>query len=121
MNVFAIGASKNIGYFAGLRLLSTSFSTTCKCRVFVDMSYCTDQGATVTYLLRSLGAFDNDSEMLHYIKEGKAILVRGDGLNAESVRGGWEKALEVGNGKVDVVLFTLGTPHILYISSEPIS
>ena len=30
MNVFVLGGSKNIGYFAGLRLLSTFFSTTFK-------------------------------------------------------------------------------------------
>ncbi len=111
MNVFAIGASKNIGYFAGLRLLSTHFSISFQCRVFANFSYCSDQGATITYLLRSPNAFDNDAEMLHFIKEGKVNLVRGDGLDAESIRNGWAKALEVGNGKVDVVLFTLGTSH----------
>ena len=50
--------------------------------------------------------------MCHFIQEGKAKLVRGDGLNAESIRDAWAKALELGNGKVDVVLFTLGTSHL---------
>ncbi|PIL28686.1 hypothetical protein GSI_08730 [Ganoderma sinense ZZ0214-1] len=88
MNVFAIGASKNIGYFAALRLLN--------------------QGATVTYLLRSVNTFDNNAEMLPFIKSGKAKLVHGDGLKPETIRDGWATAREAGNGKVDLVLFTLG-------------
>ncbi|EJF66355.1 hypothetical protein DICSQDRAFT_124332 [Dichomitus squalens LYAD-421 SS1] len=88
MHVYVLGGSKNIGYFAGLRLLK--------------------QGATITYLLRSPNTFDNDAEMQLYIQQGKAQLVRGDGLNLEDVRNGWQKALEAGNGKVDVVLFTIG-------------
>ena len=54
--------------------------------------------------------FDNDAEMQRYIKEGKAQLVRGDGLNLEDVRNGWQKSLEAGNGKVDAVIFTIGMP-----------
>ena len=46
--------------------------------------------------------------MQPFIKEGKAKLVHGDGLKAETIRNGWATALEAGNGKVDVVLFTLG-------------
>ncbi|KAM5546199.1 hypothetical protein V8D89_000325 [Ganoderma adspersum] len=87
MNMFAIGVSKNIGYFAALRLLN--------------------QGATVTYLLCSPNVFDNDVEMLPFIKDGKAKLIPGDGLKAETIHNGWATTLEAGNGKVDIVLFTL--------------
>ena len=50
--------------------------------------------------------------MQPFIKDGKAKLVYGDGLKAETIRNGWATALEAGNGKVDVVLFTLGASHL---------
>ncbi|RPD58980.1 hypothetical protein L226DRAFT_510763 [Lentinus tigrinus ALCF2SS1-7] len=88
MHAFILGGSKNIGYFAALRLLN--------------------QGATATFLLRSPSVFDNDEQMQPFIKDGKAHLVRGDALNQDDVRNAWQAATEAGGGKVDVVLFTVG-------------
>ncbi|KAI0374588.1 hypothetical protein BV20DRAFT_378634 [Pilatotrama ljubarskyi] len=88
MHVFVLGGSKNIGYYAALRLL--------------------DQGASVTFLLRKTSVFDNDERIQPYIKQGKAYLVAGDALNFDDVEKGWEAAVEAGNGTIDFVLFTIG-------------
>ncbi|KAI0050849.1 hypothetical protein FA95DRAFT_1676363 [Auriscalpium vulgare] len=63
MKVFAVGASRNIGYYASLRLLK--------------------QQATVTFLLRNPGAFDSDPKIQEYVQKGTARLVKGDALNKE--------------------------------------
>lgn len=91
LNVYAIGASRNIGYFAAIRLL--------------------DAGATITFLFRSAST---DETIKKFAEEGKAHVVKGDALIENDVRLGWEKALE--HGPVDFVLFTVGgTPkfHLL--------
>ncbi|KAI8982943.1 hypothetical protein BD414DRAFT_491666 [Trametes punicea] len=88
MHAFVLGGSKNIGYYAALRLL--------------------EQGATVTFLLRRTSVFDDDEQMKPYLKTGKATLVAGDGLKIDNVQKGWEAALDAGNGSVDLVLFTIG-------------
>ncbi|KAA1479486.1 hypothetical protein DENSPDRAFT_846263 [Dentipellis sp. KUC8613] len=89
-NVYALGASRNIGYYASLRLLK--------------------KGATVTFLLRNPSIFDNDADIQPYIKEGKARLVKGDALNREDVAAGWTSAGQV--GPIDLLLFTVGgTPN----------
>ncbi|KAF7794295.1 hypothetical protein EIP86_005428 [Pleurotus ostreatoroseus] len=88
MNVFALGASRNIGYHSAIRLL--------------------EKGATVTFLLRSPGVFDTDTTIQRYLQSGHARLVQGDALNIEDVANGWEKALEVPSRHVDLVLFTVG-------------
>ncbi|KZT00053.1 uncharacterized protein LAESUDRAFT_745958 [Laetiporus sulphureus 93-53] len=88
MNVFAIGASRNIGYFAALRLLA--------------------QGATVTFFLRSPSVFDQDKAIQEFVSSGKARLVKGDALNADDVRRGWETAQNGGTDRVDLLLFTVG-------------
>ncbi|KAI0934917.1 hypothetical protein AcV5_006607 [Taiwanofungus camphoratus] len=88
MNVYAIGASRNIGYYASVRLL--------------------EKGATVTMLLRSPSTFDHDSSIQSYVKSGKARLVKGDALNAADVQRGWESAMEASEGRVDLVLFSVG-------------
>jgi len=94
MNVLAVGASRNIGYYASLRLL--------------------EKGATVTFLLRSPSAFDGDSTIQGYVASGKAHLVKGDGLKTDDVRHSWEVAQSLGtDGRVDLVVFTVGTPLIL--------
>ncbi|KAL0946448.1 hypothetical protein HGRIS_012671 [Hohenbuehelia grisea] len=85
-NVFAVGASKNIGYFTSLRLLAA--------------------GANITFLLRSTSAFDNDEKMQGYIKSGKAHLVKGDGLVREDVQKAWTAASK--HGPIDLLLFTVG-------------
>ncbi|KAI0820179.1 hypothetical protein BC628DRAFT_1423116 [Trametes gibbosa] len=89
MNAFVLGGSKNIGYYAAVRLL--------------------DQGASVTFLLRKTSAFDDDEKIQSYVSKGKARLVSGDALNIEDVQKGWAAALELGNGSIDVVLSSIGS------------
>ncbi|KAJ7185378.1 hypothetical protein C8R46DRAFT_1207548 [Mycena filopes] len=89
LNILAVGASRNIGYFAALRLL--------------------EQGATVTFLLRSPAVFEKDQVIQGYGR--KARLVKGDATNEEDVRRAWDEA-----GVVDAVVFSVGgTPsfHLL--------
>jgi hypothetical protein len=64
-------------------------------------------GATVTFLLRSPAAFETDETIQKYVKEGKARLVKGDGLVKNEVKHGWDEAHEV--GPVDLLIFTVGT------------
>ncbi|KAH9848921.1 hypothetical protein C2E23DRAFT_738427 [Lenzites betulinus] len=89
MNVFVLGGSKNIGYYAAVRLL--------------------EQGSSVTFLLRKTSVFDTDEKIQSYISSGKARLVSGDALNIEDVQKGWEAALGLGNGSIDVVLSSIGS------------
>ncbi|KAI0347576.1 hypothetical protein BDW22DRAFT_670 [Trametopsis cervina] len=89
MNVYALGASKNIGYYATLRLLA--------------------KGATVTFLLRSPNVFKDDASMQPFITSGHARIVQGDALKAEDVAKGWQAALsDPQMPRVDLVLFTIG-------------
>jgi len=89
LKVLAMGASKNIGYYAASTLLQ--------------------KGATVTFLLRNPNCFDADQVMQSYVKSGKARLVAGDALNQEQVSAAWAKAGEGDRpGQVDVLLFTVG-------------
>ncbi|KAG9031166.1 hypothetical protein FS837_003090, partial [Tulasnella sp. UAMH 9824] len=60
MKVLAIGASRNIGYFAALNLLRA--------------------GNTIIFQLRNISAFDEDAEMRPFVKSGQAKLVKGDAL-----------------------------------------
>ncbi|VDB82686.1 unnamed protein product [Peniophora sp. CBMAI 1063] len=90
MKVYCIGGSRNIGYFASVRLL----------------------GHTVTFLLRSPSVFEEDETMQRYIRAGAARLVQGDALKKEDVQRGWQEAAKPMNGGdqsgVDILLFTLG-------------
>ncbi|KAG8809089.1 hypothetical protein FRC17_003624 [Serendipita sp. 399] len=86
MKIFALGASKNIGYLASQHMLAA--------------------GHTVVFLLRSTAVFDQDETMQAYIKAGKVILVKGDGLVKSDVENAWRKADE--GSPVDLVLFTVG-------------
>lgn len=89
MNVFAIGASQNIGYLTAVRIL--------------------EKGATVTFLLRRPSAFDGNDTMQHYIREGKARLVQGDALKIDDVARGWAEAQAASaTGDIDLVLFSVG-------------
>jgi len=89
MNVLTFGGSRNIGYYASLRLLR--------------------QGATVTFLLRSTGVFDSDQDMRPFIAQGKAILVEGDALKLDDVKAAWNRALTANESHaIDLVLFTIG-------------
>ena len=59
-------------------------------------------------MLRSTSVFDQDVAMQKYIKNGQARLFKGDALKADTVKAGWEAAMEAGSGTVDLVLFTVG-------------
>ncbi|KAF8646926.1 hypothetical protein AX16_007018 [Volvariella volvacea WC 439] len=85
-NVVAIGASRNIGYYASLQFLAA--------------------GANVTFLLRNTSIFDNDAEIQKHVKSGKAILLQGDALVAADVQRAWDEGAK--NGPVDLLLFTVG-------------
>ncbi|KAF8967288.1 hypothetical protein BDZ97DRAFT_1756031 [Flammula alnicola] len=86
LNVLVIGGSRHIGYHAALRFL--------------------DDGATVTFLLRSPATFDSDEAIQKHVKLEKARLVQGDGLVVEDVRNVWAKASQ--EQPVDLLLFTVG-------------
>ncbi|CAG7847257.1 SubName: Full=Uncharacterized protein {ECO:0000313/EMBL:CCA69402.1} [Serendipita indica DSM 11827] len=88
MKLFALGASKNIGYFTTRHYLAA--------------------GHTVIFLLRSTTVFDDDETMKPYIQSNKAILVKGDGLVKSDVTNAWNKANE--GGPVDLILSTIGAP-----------
>ncbi|KAF7376390.1 NAD(P)-bd-dom domain-containing protein [Mycena sanguinolenta] len=84
LNVLSIGASRNIGYFAAIRLL--------------------EQGSTVTFLLRSPSAFDGDATIQKYVKSGHARLVKGDASIEADAQRAWDAA-----GIIDALVFTVGT------------
>lgn len=86
MRVLLLGASRNIGYHVAQRLLAL--------------------GHTCTLLLRRPDAMESDPAMSGYIREGKATLVRGDGLVKEDVQKAWDTAKA--DGKVDLVFFGIG-------------
>ncbi|KAJ7187963.1 hypothetical protein C8R46DRAFT_5791 [Mycena filopes] len=83
LNILSFGASRNIGYFTAVRLL--------------------EQGATVTFLLRSPSVFDGDGTIQKFIKSGTARLVQGDAINENDTQRAWKEA-----GVVDAVVFTIG-------------
>ncbi|TCD71853.1 hypothetical protein EIP91_003196 [Steccherinum ochraceum] len=92
LNVYAIGASRNIGYFCSLRLLA--------------------KGATITFLLRNTSILESDEAIRPYITSGHARLVKGDAMNASDVANGWRHAQFDGARPVDVLLSTVGgLPH----------
>jgi len=87
MHVLVFGGSRNIGYFATLRLLNQEHSA--------------------TFLLRNTNAFDNDELMKPHVESGRVQLVQGDALVSDDVKKAWEKATD-GGRPVDFVLFTIG-------------
>ncbi|KAG9014702.1 hypothetical protein FRB94_010549 [Tulasnella sp. JGI-2019a] len=86
MKFFAIGASRNIGYYSALRLLG--------------------QGHQVVFLLRKTNVFDDDAAMKPHIDSGSAKLVKGDALVETDMTAAWEAATS--DGPIDVVIFTVG-------------
>lgn len=93
MKVFAVGASRNIGYYSSLSLLKA--------------------GHTIVFQLRNPSCFDNDAEIQPFVTSGKAKLVTGDAMVEEDVRSAWTEANADGEA-VDVVLFSVGKllpPH----------
>ncbi|VDB82674.1 unnamed protein product [Peniophora sp. CBMAI 1063] len=104
MKVYSIGGSRNIGYYASLRLLD----------------------ATVTFLLRSPAVFDDDATMQTYIHNGSVRIVKGDALDKEDVQRGWQEAAKPSHdgdlAGVDTLLFTLGgTPKFDFCKGLVIS
>jgi hypothetical protein len=85
-NVLVFGGSRHIGYNASVRLL--------------------DSGATVTFLLRNVSAFDNNATVQKYIATNKARLVKGDALVRSDVQRAWDVATS--ESPVNVVLCTIG-------------
>jgi NAD(P)-dependent dehydrogenase (short-subunit alcohol dehydrogenase family) len=87
MKVFAIGATRNIGYGATLRLLKG--------------------GHNVTFLARNPAVFDEDINMKTFVSSKQAKIVKGDALNAEDIKNAWNEA-ESDGASVDLVLFSVG-------------
>lgn len=115
MNTFVLGGSRNIGYLSALRFLSECL---CRSSYFV-YQFCltnvsTENGQTVTFLLRSPSVFDGDEDIQPYVKSGKARLVKGDALDVNDVRRGWEAASEGGKSRVDIVLSSVGQSYRFY-------
>jgi hypothetical protein len=109
LNVLTFGASRNIGYFAAIRLLGELHLTLYSlCRPLIYL-FLAEKGATVTFLLRSTAIFDEDLVIQGYVKAGTARLVKGDALNEADTRRAWAEA-----GVVDVVIFSVGkfSPHV---------
>ncbi|KAF9014247.1 hypothetical protein BDQ17DRAFT_1419148 [Cyathus striatus] len=101
-NVLSIGGSRNIGYFASLRLLAA--------------------GATVTFLLRNPSVFDSDTDVQKYIRKGTAFLVKGDALVKSDVELAWKEATANGIKNVDLLLFTVGgTPKFTVLKGAVIN
>ncbi|KAG1722071.1 hypothetical protein EDB19DRAFT_1646043 [Suillus lakei] len=91
--VLVIGGSRNIGYYSAVRLLAL--------------------GATVTFLLRSPQVFDQDDTIQHYVKGGKARLIKGDALVKSDVSRAWSEAQHQQEDDsvtrpVDFLIFTVG-------------
>jgi hypothetical protein len=69
-----------------------------------SLSFCfPEQGATVTFLLRSPSIFDKDVLIQTYLKSGNARIVKGDATQEADTRRAWDEA-----GVVDAVLFSVG-------------
>ncbi|KAG8940853.1 hypothetical protein FRC04_005004 [Tulasnella sp. 424] len=88
MKVFAVGASRNIGYYSSLSLLKA--------------------GHTIVFQLRNPSCFDNDAEIQPFVTSGEAKLVKGDAMVEEDVCSAWTEANADGEA-VDVVLFSVGS------------
>jgi hypothetical protein len=103
MKIFSVGASRNIGYYAALRLLGMHRPSELSHMPWLISQ--TDSGHTVTFLLRSPSCFDHDEAIQRHVQAGTAKLVKGDALNLDDVRNAWNIA---GGSEVDMLLYTLG-------------
>lgn len=75
----------------------------------------------MTFLLRNPEVFANDDVIQNYVKQGRAILVKGDATVKEDIKTGWETALQHGNGSVDLTLFSVGKISLLPTSRHPLT
>ncbi|KAL0565412.1 hypothetical protein V5O48_016614 [Marasmius crinis-equi] len=94
VNVYSLGGSRNIGYFAALRLL--------------------DAGYTFTFLLRNPSVLQNDEAMKKHVAAGKVFLVKGDALVRSDVENGWKEAGK--HRPVDLMLFTVGGTPTFHVT-----
>jgi hypothetical protein len=104
MNVFALGASRNIGYFASL-----SKHTLCLTKIIlipISSIGMLAKGDTVTLILRNPSTIENDESFKSYIANGKAKFIKGDATSFEDISAAWK--LATSNGPVDLVMFTVG-------------
>uniref|UniRef100_A0A0W0FQ46 Uncharacterized protein n=1 Tax=Moniliophthora roreri TaxID=221103 RepID=A0A0W0FQ46_MONRR len=104
MNVFSIGAARNIGYYSSIRLLG-SVNHLVTVIYLHGLLILLDAGCTVTFLLRTPSVFDGDEVINKYVASGKVTLVKGDALTKSDVERGWAEAAKY--GKVDLLLFTV--------------
>jgi NAD(P)-dependent dehydrogenase (short-subunit alcohol dehydrogenase family) len=88
VKVFALGASRNIGYYAALDLLR--------------------KGNTFIFFVRNPTPLENDPEVQPYLQSKHAKLIRGDALNEADVTSAWNEAMADGV-PIDYVLFSVGT------------
>jgi NAD(P)-dependent dehydrogenase (short-subunit alcohol dehydrogenase family) len=88
MKFFALGASRNIGYGAALRLMKA--------------------GHSFTFLLRNPSVFDGDANMTPYIASKQAQIVKGDALSLEDIQNAWKEA-EADGVPIDYVIYSVGT------------
>ncbi|KAE9383265.1 hypothetical protein BT96DRAFT_929914 [Gymnopus androsaceus JB14] len=91
MNILAIGASKNIGYYSALRFL--------------------DAKCNVTFMLRSPSAFDSDEIIQSYVRSGQAHLIKGNALVESDMKRAWDEALT--HGPVDLVFSSIDSSFSL--------
>jgi len=66
----------------------------------------TEQGSTVTFLLRNPSVFDSDTTIQKYVQSGSARLIKGDAMNLPDVQAVWAAATK--DAPVDLLLFTIG-------------
>ncbi|GJJ12045.1 hypothetical protein Clacol_006286 [Clathrus columnatus] len=85
MNILALGASRNIGYFACKSLLN--------------------EGHSVTFVLRKPSVFESDTEIQSFIKNGKAKIIPGDATVRADIQKAIDSTTETG---LDVILFSVG-------------
>ena len=88
VKVFALGASRNIGYYAALGLLR--------------------KGNTVIFFIRNPTLLENDPEVQPFLESKHAKLVRGDAMIEADVFSAWNEAMADGI-PIDYVLFSIGT------------
>ncbi|KIO13767.1 hypothetical protein M404DRAFT_596494 [Pisolithus tinctorius Marx 270] len=96
IKVLAVGGSRNIGYYASLRLLNL--------------------GATVTFLLRSPSVFNDDATIKRYVNSGKARLVKGNAHVREDVERAWTEAAKVDEfSQLSCSVTSSGGPRHTYV------
>lgn len=115
MRVFALGASRNIGYHAALR--KSKHESHLAASLSNIRTVMLARGDTVTYLLRNTKTLEEDEAIKPYIQSGLAVLVKGDATSQEDVQNAWVIASK--NGPVDFIVFTIGECVARWLSTSP--